>query len=374
MKFFYVALLLYAFSSSAYSQQRQSDISQELTRKLATYVDSMRLKHSGAGILVHVYKPGVIDWNYANGLADIDSLIPAKPDMHYRIASISKLFCATAVLKLASAGSLTLDDPISKWLPSKFISKIANGDKITIRNLLNHTSGIYELQGSEIDPLNDSTDYSMVLPELIAGMKQTAGYSNFFYSSSNYILLAEIIKKASKMSYGDYIRSAILEPFNLSHTYVATLPVKNRFKGYIPSLYLKKYADTVKVSLIDASDFNMSFHLGSADISSSTSDLIKFYYELHEGKIIPKNLVNEMFGETVASNRPSKRYGLGTMLFEHNGLTVVHGHIGQAAGYKNILAKNQLTNTYIAISFNLFHISDEILLETMFGLNDIMEE
>lgn len=373
MKTLSFALLITTFLTSAFGQQEDSRVTKSVIQKLARYTDSISVKNGGVGVLVHVFNPGVMDWNYVSGLADVDRQIPATPEMCYRIASISKLFCATAILKLVSTGALTLDDPISIWFTDEYVAKFINGDKITIRNLLNHTSGIYEPQGMYIDPINDSTDYSAILLDLIANMKHTAGYSNFFYSNANYNLLAEIVKKASKMPYKDYITSAIINPYKLVSTFVSSLPVNNRFKGYIPSIFLKKYSSSDKTSLIDASDFNLTYAIGAADISSSTRDLVKFYYALHSGKIIPLNLVAEMTSNTMASSYPSKRYGLGTMLFENNGTIAAHGHMGQSAGYKNLLVKSNLSNTYIAISINRFHVSDKVILEFMFGLSDIID-
>ena len=153
------------------------------------------------------------------GMADVERKIPNTPEKKFRIASITKQITAAAILQLAERGELTLDDPLSMY-----IEGFPNGEKIQLRYMLNHSSGIptmintgellerirgYEdgksLQGAEIE-------YISTLP-----LRFEPGTS-FLYSNSAYFLLGVVIEKVSGMPYDEYLRENIFEPLGMNST------------------------------------------------------------------------------------------------------------------------------------------------------------
>ena len=168
------------------------------------------------------------NWSEASGVANIENDTPLKPDDRFQIGSVTKTFTATTVLKLAEAGKLTLEDTLTDWLPQEVTADIPNSDEITIRQLLNHTSGIAEydnilLQQALTNPnifLNDWQPEEIV--ELIDGVEPFfAPGESWQYSNTNFILEGLIVEAATDNNIADEIRTRILEPLNLENTFFA---------------------------------------------------------------------------------------------------------------------------------------------------------
>ncbi len=98
------------------------------------------------GAIVRIYNPNKWKWSFADGLSNIATNTPASTDLIFRAASLSKIFCATAILQLVDQGRLSLDDNISKWLAPEFVAQIEESNFINIRTLLNHTSSLNQPQ------------------------------------------------------------------------------------------------------------------------------------------------------------------------------------------------------------------------------------
>lgn len=373
MSFFRLALLSLLFTCTKFSHTfgQQSDSS--LQRKLASYTDQYLENEKGIGLLVSVIHEG-IDWHYGVGLSQLDPPKSSEPGMVFRAASISKLFCATAILQLVEQNVIKLTDPINAWLPEKFTEAFVRGNSISIHDLLQHTSGIYEPQGKFIDPINDTTDYSSLLLERIPQMEQSYPYGNHFYSNANYNLLAHIVQAASGMCYGHYVEQHIIKPLQLEDTYVMTLPAEKRFHGFIQSVFVEKYKNVTPIYWLDASDMNATWAIGAADISSSTADLVWFYKALHNGKILSRQSVALMTKEVVPARHPSDYYGYGTMVFSRFEGHHFYGHLGTAAGYKTLLLREPGTDIYIAMVVNVHGYANDKIQQFALGMLDIIND
>jgi len=342
-----------------------------LANNLATITTNFRVNNTIApGVVIKIYHPDNWEWSFADGIRNIATSSPATPDLVFRAASISKIFCATAILKLASEGTLNLDDNIGNWLPAPYVNQIENNDQITIRTLLNHTSSLDEPQFGTSLANNflaaPEINYRDSILQIIAnqgGLASSIG--NFYYSNANFNLLAEIVKNASGTSYQDYLQQNIIEPIGLTHTYLDTLPVSTGFNGYVPCNSLPNCTLPDVFTLLDYSQANVGWGYGAADISSSTKDLIKFYYALQNGQIIPQSWVDAMTENTVdaANSFQDKRYGFGTMLFQRNDNTIAIGHTGTAASHANLLCQLKPSNIYISFSFNIIRMNRELFLD-----------
>ena len=151
------------------------------------------------------------------GLADAAAKEPMRPGDTFPIASVTKPMVATAVLQQVESGKLTLDDTVEKWLPGI----VAKGDRMTIRQLLSHRSGVHEPQSlDELPPLDKLTDRDIVK---ILGAKPldfepgtTSGYSNV-----GYILLGMILEKVTGASIGEVLDSSIFDPAGMDDSVLA---------------------------------------------------------------------------------------------------------------------------------------------------------
>lgn len=371
MKNIYIFLLFFAGRVAMIAQPALPAPPASIANNLAGIVTNFRITQTIApGAIVRVYNPDNWEWSFADGIRNVSLGTPATPGLVFRAASISKMFCATAVLKLASQGVLNLDDPIGVWLPAAYVAQLENNPQITIRRLLQHTSSLDEPQlGTSLagDFLgNPDKNYRDTILQVIANQSGlSAGVGSFSYSNANFNLLAEIVKNASGVRYQDYIIQNIIQPLNLNETYLDTLPVATGFNGYVPCIILPNCPLPDPSTLLDYSQANVGWGYGAADISSTTKDLIHFYYALQNGQIIPQNWVDTLTANAVdaANSFQNKRYGYGTMLFQKNGVTYAIGHTGTAASHANVLCQLKPSNIYVCFSFNIIRFNREALLD-----------
>ena len=175
--------------------------------------------HGLDGIVVYVGEAGKPSAFYTAGWKDRGNKIPADPQALFKIASISKLYVAAAVVKLAHKQRLSLDDTLVEYFP-ELAGRIENGEKITLRMMLKHRSGIPNL--------TDHPDYPWADPP--KNNEEALGYAldrpaafepdeEYEYSNTNYLLLAETIDKVTGYNHHQYIKEAILIPLGLRNTF-----------------------------------------------------------------------------------------------------------------------------------------------------------
>ncbi len=375
----YFFLPLYIFSISwsvtTYAQAKLPKPSKDKALQLSQATQAILENLKGVGILVKIYRSNHWAWEYAGGSNSHKSAQPLHPNMIFRSASISKLFCATAILKLVESEKIALNDKIELFLPKGYTDHFINKNQITISDLLQHTSGLMEPQdmlGILEDPKRNFRDS---LFSAIQDVNKTDFHGHFSYSNANYALLSLIIERISGKSYQQFLKEIIFEPLHLKDTYVNFLPLDRRMRGYIPGSYLQR--DGVDAdSLVDYSEMNTSWGPGGADISSTTSDLIKFLYNLENGKLVPMSLVRLM---TSTISRPIFRqifsgYGLGTMIFPLTGREYAVGHTGHAPGYTNLLCWIPSTDTYVCVAFNRHAIPVKNFIEYLNKIVDVLKQ
>lgn len=177
------------------------------------------IEHDLDGIIVYVDQAGEDPALYAAGWNNRAEQEPADPDVLFKIASISKLYIATATAKLVSDGTLSLDDTLADYLP-EYEGRIENADEITLRMMVQHRSGIPNFVDHPDYPWFES------LPDLDAylayALDEPADFepdSRYRYSNTNYLLIGMILDKVLGYSHHQYIHDEILQPLGLTHTY-----------------------------------------------------------------------------------------------------------------------------------------------------------
>lgn len=176
------------------------------------------IEHGFDGMIVYVDEGGKAPAFYTAGWHNRDQKIPAQPKALFKIASISKLYVAVAISKLAHDKRLSLDTPVSEYFP-ELIGRIENIDEITLRLMVQHRSGIPNFTDNpdfwqdRSDLKKDALEYALDLP---ANFEPDKAYG---YSNTNYLLLSRIIEQVVGYSRQQYFREEILEPLGLSHTY-----------------------------------------------------------------------------------------------------------------------------------------------------------
>lgn len=297
------------------------------------------------GISMMISSPEGI-WTGAAGVADIPNDIPMSACNIHQIGSITKTFTAIVILKLSEQGLLDLDDPIPMYLDSDLISKIENADHSSIRNLLEHSSGIAEFLNLEYSFAAFENPTKFWTPEevleFICGKDAMFPVGNFIeYSNTNYLLLGMIAENVSGHSSRQLYEDLIFNPLGLDHSSFhqdGTLP-DGLVRGYTDEFgngYLK---DVTEVSSIRGNT--------SGGINSNVEDLHQFIRSiLVDGSFINNNTVDEMLeipnipfldpGQYIYdSGKVQQIHGIGFgMIKIETDYGIAYGHNGSFSGRK----------------------------------------
>ncbi|MCW6006970.1 beta-lactamase family protein [Micromonospora sp. CPCC 205371] len=269
-------------------------------------------------------------WAGATGIANLTNAAPTRPHMRHRVGSITKTFVATTILQLAGERRLGLDDPVGTLLPDVVTGEV--GERVTVRMLLNHTSGIGNYTDAiftTLDTLESVRTITYTPKELVAialDMPRTGEPgATYSYSNSNYILAGLIIQRLTGNDPAAEITRRILRPLRLTDTY---------FPGADPTIR-RPHAGAYFAALgvRDFSTYNMTWAWMAGELISTTSDLNDFYKALFGGKLLSPALLAQM-RTTVPfdpSTPESGGYGLG-VYFIDTPCGQIWGHDGGVVG------------------------------------------
>ncbi|MEV0388405.1 serine hydrolase domain-containing protein [Nonomuraea sp. NPDC050643] len=289
-------------------------------------------------------RTGTRQWFGSAGVADTTTGRPRTPQEQFRVGSITKTFTATLILQLAAEHTLSLDDTLDTWLPGLVHGNGHNGATITIRHLLNHTSGIfaYTLDPGMLErywsPRLLQHRFDKVAPEELVkiAVSHPADFrpgQDWGYSNTNFVLAAMIIEKASGMSYADTLAYRIARPLNLTGTYAPGQ--ETGFRGPHTSSYSTLMLPGTDAPAHDVTELSPSYAFGVGEIISTATDLNTFLTALLSGRLLPPVQQTEMF--TMIPVPDGKwldgySYGLGISALTLPGGTTLYGHGGMITG------------------------------------------
>ncbi|NJO72159.1 MAG: serine hydrolase [Oscillatoriales cyanobacterium RM1_1_9] len=214
----------------------------ELTADFQAALDQVLAERNFPGLSASVIMSDGTVWAGTQGVSDLENQTPLKPDDRFVIGSVTKLFTATVVMQLAEEGTLNLDDPMNQWIPG-IAERIPNGDQITVRQLVSHTSGVRDYDDSDLgkaietNPERAQEEWTPEdFIELIYDKEPANSPGQFDYSNTNYTLLGEIIEAATDSDLEAQFQTRIFDPLGLENTFYA-LPED------IPGGYVKSYYD-----------------------------------------------------------------------------------------------------------------------------------
>jgi CubicO group peptidase (beta-lactamase class C family) len=254
------------------------------------------------------------------GMAVLEWDIPNTPETKFRLGSITKQFTAALVLLMQQDGKLNINDPVSKYLPDAPKA----WDKITVANLLGHTSGIPNF--TSLKEFGAWAASAHTWDEEYAFFKDKPldfePGAKFSYSNSNYEVLGGILQKVSGKSYGDLLRERLFAPLGMNDSGLDgdELVLPKRAEGYSPG----------PKGLLVARSESMSVPFSAGSIYSTTGDLLKWEHGLVGGRVLSADSLKAM-------TTPGKGdYGLGVMIHNEDGVTVVE-HGGGIEGFNTNL-------------------------------------
>jgi len=339
--------LLFLFSCSSNPQD-------SLSNQLQNVLDSEINRHKVKGVSASIVFPDSSIWNGVSGISH--DTVSIKPDMLFAIGSITKNFVASLTLKLAEEGKLSINDPVSKWLPPyNFVDST-----IIIRQLLNHTSGIYMFWSNQQiwDDLKKDRTRVWRPDEVLSYIKEPyfSPGKGFRYSNTNYLLLAMIIEKISGSTLSSEFKKYFWQPLNIKNAYLS-------IQEDIPNNRAHVFGDNFND---DGSNNDLTFlpreshesiTFGSAGLFMTSRDLAYWCQALFEGKILSEQSISEMLKFVpTGSGGNMDGYGLGVQRYRKqvtNG-QIAYGHSGANIG----------TSAYL-LYLPDYHISIAILINDM---------
>jgi D-alanyl-D-alanine carboxypeptidase len=290
-------------------------------------------------------------WRGASGVAELGTSRPVRATGRFRAASVTKSFVATVVLQLVGERRLALTDPVDRFLPGA----LANGNRITVHQLLQHTSGVpnYDNRLLELYPtVSDLVGlrYRTWRPSQLLALaaQQTPEFApgtSWAYSNTNYILLGLIVQQVTGRSYAAEVRHRILRPLDLHDT---ELPDTNpSIRGPHSHGYLPLERDGAIVP-IDVTVFNHTLAWAAGEMVSTTHDLNRFYRALHTGRLLQPAQLAQM--RTTAY--PDINYGLGLEQLTLPSGQTLWGHGGGTLGYQTLALSSADGRRQLSLSFN----------------------
>ncbi|MEY9843164.1 D-alanyl-D-alanine carboxypeptidase [Streptacidiphilus sp. BW17] len=262
-------------------------------------------------------------WFGQAGTADLSTGRKLQPQDGFRIGSTTKTFVSTVVLQLEAEHKLSLDDTVEHWLPGLVDGNGYDGSEITIRQLLDMTSGISNYANAPqladefvgqafLTNRFDSFTPRQLVEIAVASKPSFAPGAGWEYSDTNYVLAGLIVEKATGHSLAKEIARRITGPLHLSNTYEPTGD-DTGIDGPHGRFYSKLMEQDPNAPFYDVTDLNPSWGFGAGDIISTDGDLITFFRALLQGRMLPPTQQREMFTMLDPGKNwiPGTTYGLG---------------------------------------------------------------
>ncbi|MDF2723727.1 MAG: hypothetical protein K0Q59_3402 [Paenibacillus sp.] len=327
----------------------------QIAEKLHNYLNAQTEQGRFSGSVL-VARQGDIILKQGYGWANVELGVPNTPLTKFRIASIGKPFTAMAVLQLHEQGLLHVQDPLIRYVP-----EYPNADRITIHQLLTHTSGIPNfstLPDWEEFKMKRSTPGRMIQRFRSMPLDFAPG-QGFKYSNSAYVLLAYLVEQVSQQTFGDFIRQRILAPLQMNDTgedNPRTI-ITNRASGY----------ELEQGELVNSQFIDMSIGIGSGGLYSTVEDLYRFDRGLYTEKLVSQSTLELIHTGYVRSAAHNAEYGYGWFIAREDwgGTSRLRiGHSGSIYGFKSQLNRYVEDGLAVIVLSNLASSpKDQIVLD-----------
>ncbi len=269
-----------------------------------------------------IVQDGKIAYLQAYGAAHLDPQTAATPAMRYSIGSISKQFTAAAILMLAEEGKLSLDDPVSKY-----VSGLTDGDKVTIRELLSHTSGYQDFWPQDYAPpmMFKPITADGILDRWAKIPLDFPPGTKWQYSNTNYVIAGVIVEKVSGMPLLQFLSQRVFTPLGMKS--VADTD-KNKLPPTDPTGYMRYALGPLR----PAGKEGRGWMFAAGELAMTAEDLAKWDISMIDQSVLKPASYHAMETETLLNNGVGTRYGLGVSVVNSNGhRTLEHG--GEVLGF-----------------------------------------
>jgi len=316
-----LAVLLFPLAITL-SAQAQTELSPQLRSNIDDIAHKVLATTGVPSASVAIVKDGKIAYLQAYGEARLDPRLPAQPEMRYSIGSISKQFTAAAILMLAEEGKLSLDDPVSKYVPG-----LTRGNEVTIRELLSHTSGYQDFWPQDYVPplMLKPVSAEAIMDQWARKPLDFDPGTKWQYSNTNYVIAGAIVEKVSGMPLWTLLGNRVFTPLGMksvTDTNEKALPAGD------PGAYFR-YA---LGPLHPAPKEGPGWMFAAGELAMTAEDLAKWDISLMQQSILKPASYKEMETAVLLRNGVAARYGLGVGVSTVNGHRVLE-HGGEVSGF-----------------------------------------
>jgi CubicO group peptidase (beta-lactamase class C family) len=319
----------------------QLPASEELGNRVDAIAKQM-LTRPVAGISVAVARDGQVVIARGYGMANLEHSVAVTPETVFHIASISKNILAAVVLELVDEGRLRLDDDVIKYVPEA----PTQGRHVTVRQLLNHTSGIYSFTSL---PDADNNERFDLTHEQVLGLIKDKTFdfepgSRWRYDNAAFYLAGMVVERVTKQEYGAYVREHVFKPLEMSSASLcdARMVVPHLASGY----------ELDRGALVNAAFMTWKLPFAAGAVCATASDLLKWEAALDTGRVLTPSSLALMRTPTTLADGTKIDYGLGTRLGSLDGHRVL-GHTGSGGGFRNVFESFPDDHLTIVILMNL---------------------
>jgi D-alanyl-D-alanine carboxypeptidase len=274
-----------------------------------------------------------------SGVAELGGDRPVPRDGRFRAGSITKTFTSSVVLQLVAEGRVRLDEPVSRHLPGL----LPDGDAITVRMLLQHTSGLFNYTNAfpadDLSPVQRHWDPEEIVAVATARPLDFRPGTAWNYSNTNYVVAGMIVEKITGKPYGEVVRQRVLRPLGLRAT------VFPGDRTTLPEPHAHGYLQVGGV-VTDVTEINPSAAWAAGEVVTTTADLDRFTAALLSGRVVPPAQLAEMTRTTDVS----PDYGLGVQRETASCGEQAWGHGGGIPGYLSLMLSTRDAGTRMQLS------------------------
>ncbi len=302
--------------------QTVDTISPDLKSRVDRIAEQVLLQAGVPSASVAIVQHGKIVYTHAYGLARLDPATPATPDMRYSIGSISKQFTATAILLLEQQGKLSLDDPVGKYLPG-----LTDGGKVTIREILSHTSGYQDYWPEDylMTPMMKPTSAEEIIDTWAKKPLDFEPGTQWQYSNTNYVIAGLIVEKVSGQKLMDFLEEHIFRPLGMKSVYDSD---QTKLTQADATPYIRAALGPLRL----APKEGRGWMFAAGELAMIPYDLALWDISLMNETILKPESYNEMFTEVPLKDGKGTGYGLGVEIKDRNGLRSIE-HSGEVTGF-----------------------------------------
>lgn len=351
--FLTINILLLLFSTSTATGQSTSSPVQEADRLVQDH-----LQDQGPGLAITVMQNGKVLYQQQQGLANLEHRIPISDSTVFLVGSISKQFTSFSILLLEQEGKLSIDDPVTKYLPE--LKGVEHS--ITLRQLANHTSGFRN--NYDLNNLRGRRDEELIgQEEMVSSLLRQKGLNfkpgeRFQYSNAGYVLLAEIVSRVSGLSFSDFVQQNLLDPLGMNNSQFLEDPstlISNKASSYYKDGEAYRYLP-----------MNRSI-VGSTGLYTTTADLSQWSQNYDKSIVGSPALVSKMIEPSQLNSGENIPYGLGLETKMYKGVKVVF-HGGGDAGFRAYLLRVPAYKFSVVVTGNYESFNP---LDIAYGMIDI---